>query len=323
MAKIGSTFLDRAIVSADVASEKLTYYFSRAANRPVKSVRVDRVDRAAFNDALATILSNSVGGSMIARFGGNEIRARAEAIAIKHGLNKNFSARTRKRMRQQAGFFPAEAESLMKFYELMNEAATKLDWLGVWDSILQPYAIEHMDVNPTARYTSLGNLEPYYYPERPWSRELKGKKVLVIHPFAETIEKQYHKRVQIFSGTDILPEFDLVTLKAVQTIAGEIDNRFNDWFDALKWMEAQISVIDFDVAIIGCGAYGFPLSAKVKDMGKIAIHLGGATQILFGIKGSRWDQNKEIIQWYNDAWTRPSDCEKPKNAAAVESACYW
>lgn len=314
----------RAIVSCDVVWEKALYYFDRVVKRPVKSVRVERVDMETFNTNLSLLLScNSGGGSMIARFGGNEVRACAEAIAIKQGLNRGFSSRTCKRMRQQAGFFPVTTDSLLKFYDLMNESARKLDWLGVWDSILQPFAIQHMDINPNSQFTSLGNLEPYYYPENPWSKDLKGKKVLVIHPFAETIESQYHKRELIFPGTDILPEFDLVTLKAVQTIAGEVDYRFENWFEALDWMESQISTIDFDVAIIGCGAYGFPLAAKVKDMGKIAIHLGGASQLLFGIKGSRWDSNKKINRWYNEAWTRPNENDKPKNAGAVESACYW
>lgn len=315
---------DRAAVSVEVASEKLSYYLNRVVKRPVRSAQVEKADMATFNANLAVILSSPMGGgSMIARFGGNEVRACAEAIAVERGLNRRFSARTRKRMKQQAGFFPADTDSLMRFYRLMVESVKRLDWLGTWDSILQPYAIEHMGINPGTRFTSLGNLEPYYYPENPWSKELEGKRVLVIHPFAETIESQYRKRERLFPGTDILPEFELVTLKAVQTIAGEVDDRFDDWFEALKWMEGRIAQADFDVAIIGCGAYGFPLAAKVKDMGKVAIHLGGATQILFGIKGARWDSNQKINRWYNEAWTRPSESDKPKNAAAVESACYW
>ena len=50
----------------------------------------------------------------------------------------------------------------------------------------------------------------------------------------------------------------------------------------------------FDVAIIGCGAYGMPLAAMLKQAGKQAIHLGGATQLLFGIKGKRWEEIKTI-----------------------------
>ena len=57
-------------------------------------------------------------------------------------------------------------------------------------------------------------------------------------------------------------------------------------------MYEQSLKTSFDVAIIGCGAYGMPLGAMLKDAGKTVIHLGGVTQILFGIKGKRWDENK-------------------------------
>lgn len=164
------------------------------------------------------------------------------------------------------------------------------------------------------------NLEPYYEEEIPWSRILKGKKVLVIHPFADTITAQYAKRERLWENNDILPEFTLITLKAVQTQCGEIDFRFPTWFDALNYMEKKI---DFDVALIGCGAYGLPLAAAVKEMGKQAIHLGGATQILFGIIGKRWEQSPFFKAFMNEYWVRPSEEEKPKHADRVEGGCYW
>lgn len=71
----------------------------------------------------------------------------------------------------------------------------------------------------------LGSLEPWFS-DYPWSAALKGKKVLVIHPFSETIQKQYKNREYIFPNTEILPEFELQTLKAVQTIAGEMGSRW-------------------------------------------------------------------------------------------------
>ena len=61
-----------------------------------------------------------------------------------------------------------------------------------------------------------------------------------------------------------MPEFELKTLKAVQTIAGEKDERFSTWFEALEYMFEETMKIDFDIAIIGCGAYGMPLAAKLK-----------------------------------------------------------
>jgi glycerol-3-phosphate dehydrogenase len=51
---------------------------------------------------------------------------------------------------------------------------------------------------------------------------------------------------------------------------------------------------DYDVALIGCGAYGLPLASHVKRKGKQSIHLGGGLQLLFGIKGKRWDDNPEV-----------------------------
>ena len=83
--------------------------------------------------------------------------------------------------------------------------------------------------------------------------------------------------------------------------------------------------MEFDVAIIGCGAYGYPLAAEIKRMGKVVIHLGGATQILFGIIGNRWEKDHPEFcrKFVNDAWVRPMDKEKIQNAGSVENACYW
>ena len=80
---------------------------------------------------------------------------------------------------------------------------------------------------------------------------------------------------------------------------------------------------EFDVAIIGCGAYGFVLAAMLKRAGKQAIHMGGATQLLFGIKGKRWDEMPQVSKWYNDAWVRPDENEQPKQKNLVEEGCYW
>ena len=108
-------------------------------------------------------------------------------------------------------------------------------------------------------------------------------------------------------------------------MCGERDERFQNWFEALEYMVQTALKIDFDVAIIGCGAYGMPLAAKLKQAGKQAIHLGGATQLLFGIKGRRWEENypSKIATCFNANWTYPLDSEKPKNGGTVEMGCYW
>ena len=51
--------------------------------------------------------------------------------------------------------------------------------------------------------------------------------------------------------------------------------------------------------------------------------MGGATQLLFGIMGSRWDTDPFISKLYNEYWVRPDQSETPKNADVVENGCYW
>jgi hypothetical protein len=217
-----------------------------------------------------------------------------------------------------AGFFPHKIDLLENFCNTMIEATNQLDcccccWIN--EDVLED------EYNKGTLFARLEEMEPYDY-NQPWSYALKGKKVLIVHPFAETIKKQYAKRELIWRDDKVLPDFELITIKAIQTIAGE-KTEFATWFDALDHMKKQINNVDFDVAIIGCGAYGFPLAAHCKSIGKQAIHLGGATQILFGIKGKRWDELPAVNKFYNDAWVYPSSNETPKKCSSVEGGCYW
>ena len=51
------------------------------------------------------------------------------------------------------------------------------------------------------------------------------------------------------------------------------------------------------------------------------LSMGGATQLLFGIKGARWDNS---TGWrYNEYWVRPDESEQCKNQSIVEGGCYW
>lgn len=258
--------------------------------------------------------------ALVSRFGGNEAICTAEAIGIEIGARKHFSKKIKIRIHRNAGVFPCNEENFFRYGMITKEAAKKVDLLGVWNTRMQNYLINEV-CRKGIDLTSLSYLEPYYS-NSPWTTALKGKKVLVIHPFKKSIEQQYNKRTLLFENPDMLPEFDLSVIKAVQTIADEKDERFKDWEEALNYMYSEAKKIDFDVAIIGCGAYGMPLAAKIKDYGKVAIHLGGATQLLFGVKGGRWD-NQPAGKLYNEHWVRPLKEETPKNFNIVENACYW
>jgi hypothetical protein len=65
------------------------------------------------------------------------------------------------------------------------------------------------------------------------------------------------------------------------------------------------------------------IGSAAKKLGCKVIVLGGATQVLFGIKGKRWATHNVISAFWNDAWVWPSDSETPKGSAGIEGGCYW
>ena len=264
---------------------------------------------------------------MVCRFGNTELQTVVGNLKTKIVRQSKeadaYLDRWFTRLGKDSGFFPVDYKYLDRFTDCILDACKEADLLAMWHLNMEDFVIE--EYNPNVKLTYLFRLEPWLANCRPWSAALKGKKVLVIHPFEDTIRAQFQKREKLFPNTEILPEFELKTLKAVQTLCGERDERFQNWFEALEYMVQTALKIDFDVAIIGCGAYGMPLAAKLKQAGKQAIHLGGATQLLFGIKGRRWEENypSKIATCFNADWTYPLDSEKPKNGGTVEMGCYW
>ena len=219
---------------------------------------------------------------------------------------------------RQSGFYPVTKKNIALFKEEMISSMRSVDLLASWvkgECRYQAYM-------PHVKVCKLDFIEPYLS-ENPWSEALEGLKVLIIHPFTDSIYKQYSQnRSNIFRDKKVLPNFELKLLKTPLTIPG-VSYCFSNWFETLDALTEETYKKDFDIALIGCGAYGFPLASRIKKIGKKSIHLGGATQLLFGIKGGRWDQNPSFINIYNKFWKYPSIDEKPKGYFSIEDGCYW
>ena len=259
---------------------------------------------------------------MVARIGSVELSCLKFYLENRRTTNKTYPAKVRDQMANNAGFFPANDTSLDAFAEQFLEHLKQVDVLAVWFKKFEEVICNRHC--PNAALVDFDCLEPFRFSD-PWSSKLAGKKVLVVHPFAESIEKQYaEKRRVLFADPDVLPEFELKTLKTVQSIAGSKVG-FVTWFDAYHHMCDQINKVDFDICIIGAGAYGLPLASYVKSLGKQAIHTGGVTQILFGIKGKRWEQlyADSTAKLFNEHWVRPLPSETPANKDNIEKGCYW
>ena len=225
-----------------------------------------------------------------------------------------------RRLGTNAGFFPVTEEYVDRFVQLMLEDVKLVD-------ILASYVYCERYVERYLSNCQKVNLDGYYAPflyDHPWTRCLEGKRVLVIHPFAHSIAKQYAQRELLFGNPEVLPRFkSLRIIKAVQSIAGN-NCDFPDWFAALDYMKQEMGKEDFDIALIGCGAYGFPLTVHAKRLGKIGIHLAGWTQMLFGIYGKRWlEDQPQYARIINEHWIRPDQAEVPQGSMKVEGGCYW
>ena len=299
-------------------------------NKPVQAV----VSAENFNQKLAEIIMAGK-ACMVSRLGTSEAACILNHLEIsameassplrrfheaQRGARQAWDPGVAALLSNNAGFFPPTDDCLSRFAQLFIDDLRKIDCIGVWgfvpgeEFLVKKFCPSVIRFKPTS-------VEPYYF-SQPWSARLEGLRVLVIHPFADSITSQFARREKIFPESRVLPDFELLAIPAVQTLAGN-NAGFASWFDALDWMKSEVSRLNFDVALIGAGAYGLPLSAHVKRCGKISIHMGGALQILFGIKGKRWDNMPDVSRFYNDAWIRPSENERLCGAEKVEQGCYW
>ncbi|MDB5121029.1 MAG: hypothetical protein JWN56_2247 [Sphingobacteriales bacterium] len=321
------------ISSLKVLRKLYTISFGSKPKRPDCELNPDKASQIIY-DALI-----SDRPYMIARFGSNELNALINYQSVsnksrslyKYIKGKQFdwwwNDGIIKCLHELAGFFPPTTNKIEQFCELILQDIPEVDILGSWLANELKFEKELLK----AQKVHLRLLEPYWA-ENHWSRALEGKKILVVHPFAKDIELQYQKKDLLFKK-NILPEFQLITIEAVLSLANE-NTKFADWFEALEFMKAEIDKVDYDICLIGCGAYGFPLAAHVKRMGKKGFHYGGALQLLFGIKGKRWEDpnygimddfvgNKNYLGLFNDYWIYPDKSYQPKGMEKVEGGCYW
>jgi len=310
-----------------IRASRSTYAAVRGKPDPI--ISTDLNDQTA-SDYIAKKISTSK-PLMVARFGNSELNCMVGCYNSKiKGFAKyrdfikgksnayHLGAKQIKQAHFNAGIFPPNKEVMFQFSDLMMSDLEELDVLASWLKHETDFTshLKHIKRVP------LVDIEPYHHKD-PWSKTLEGKNVLVVHPFSKTIQRQYQRRELLFENANVLPEFNLITLQSVQSAAGISDLPYGNWFEALESMKDKINKINFDIAIVGCGAYGFPLAAHAKRIGRQAVHLGGATQLLFGIKGKRWEIQPSVKHLFNEHWVRPSIEETPKNSQKVEGGCYW
>jgi hypothetical protein len=173
------------------------------------------------------------------------------------------------------------------------------------------------------------SIEPFYVMEQcgvPWTYHLLGKKVLIINPFAESMQKQRDNGFKLFGDKDLFKEGqEIIFYKCYNTSAG--NHIHKHWYETFLTMCKEIKELEFDIALVSCGGYGLPICNYIKDnLKKSAIYVGGGLQLFFGIMGKRWEKNEywvKHIDKYGTQFIRPSNDEIIKNKESVENGCYW
>ena len=292
----------------------------------IKSLEMINITIEEYNKLLFGVINNQT-PFMVSRFGSAEINWYLNYKLLCMNWLRRIKAYVtleidvydkEKAVIRDMTFLPTAIDATERYISEVEESIPQIDVLGTWMRQEQSAVIKF---KKDAKFIYLGHLEPYYS-EIPWTKALEGKKVLVIHPMKASIKAQYRKREKIFSNPDILPDFKLEVLQAPYFD----DPRFGSWEKIMEFYKQEVLKYDFDVVILGCGSWGMPLAAYIKKMGKVAVHLGGSTQLLFGIIGTRWEAQWpefRALNLVNEHWTRPLAEETPEWAKGYDKNSYW
>jgi hypothetical protein len=255
----------------------------------------------------------------IGKVGATELRALTEAWDVSRGNRRCARAAIIKEL-HISGVFPPTSQMLMRFAEYFSRVVEDMDVLVAWGRPGESSLFETRCSR--AKLISMEGLDPFYV-DPPWTAALAGKTVVVASPFVDSIGRQYERRSLVWPGRqELLPDFHLELMR-LPFSDGLVKSQLDDWFQALDGLRADLNSRRFDVLLVGGGAFSLPLAVAAKQMGNIGIHLGGSTQILFGIRGARWDDHPATSRFYNGNWVRPNSDETPAGYRKVEAGCYW
>ncbi|MBO4266278.1 MAG: hypothetical protein J5910_03720 [Lachnospiraceae bacterium] len=203
-------------------------------------------------------------------------------------------------------------KDIRRFYDITLDAMNSLDGIGTYADVFMCDAVLQLLPNLSSICLfnqGVLNCDGGY--DVKWTSAIKGKKVLVVSPFFKEVQIQYEKRDLIWTDGRI-PECHLEFDPGIWV-------REKGFFESIEILSDRVLSRDFDVALLACGSVGLALAARIRKSGKKAVQMGSALNILFGLKGKRWD-NSGI---YNEYWIRPGEDTKPSYANDIDGATYW
>ncbi len=289
------------------------------------------------NDSLRTYLAESLSKGVpfvLPRIAGieNEVAAFGAMLAQSGKVAPEHLEHIKKAlpvMKNNAGISLTSVDSICAYsnsYLAPFHDCEKYFWWEPWGDVVKwiRNSFEFVTLNFQQPRIDALALDVFHNVQRePWTLALKGKRILIISAFVESIKSKIATRKEIY-GVDLFPDCEFVFLKPPQTHG---QNRAREFTVELQEFVSRIEAIKdtFDVALCSCGGYGNPIVGEIFKMGKSAIYVGGVLQMYFGIYGQRWLRERPDVMgmYLNKHWSRPREEEKPQGHNNVEGNCYW
>jgi hypothetical protein len=235
-------------------------------------------------------------------------------------------------MKRNAGIRLSNLDSIINYSNMYLRAFENCDIYGGWEGwghYIPHIAHSHQFIksnfsNKKIFWVFAMDIYHYIY-NRPFTTALKGKRILIVSPFEDSIRAKLGVRSQIYDGVDLFPDCSFIFIKPPITngdnISDEFDIELSRFYVKLNQLRGK-----YDVALLSCGGYANPIANHIyENHGASAIYVGGVLQMYFGIYGGRWLKERgDILKLFmNERWSRPSAKEKPNNFTSIENGCYW
>jgi hypothetical protein len=293
---------------------------------------------------------------MIGKIGSTELRLIHQffLIVINNQLD-DFTPDIKREGCNVSGLYPSSKEGFLIFIKAYLDALKSINIMASWnDNILQieEYVWNNIIINSkkdqtdetdetdkTLGLVELTTLESFYTEPNYWWQNLyENKTILVISPFVKSIQTQLDlsKRDKVWTGKWKGFWSKNITFKYIKFahpyyISSEEDKaKYPKTLELLmqKYQNEIDKLGDFDIALVGTGAYSILLCDYIKRVKKKnAFHLGGGLQMMFGVYGHRWEPsfNKSpfLKDYMNEHWIRPLAEEIPPMYQEQENGAYF
>ena len=282
---------------------------------------------------------------VIGKIGTNELLLIYCYHLISQGRMKEFPPDVLREIECGAGLYPIDKATIETFIKVYLESLRGIDIFASWNdrfidfefALYSSYIASGASASGIVELTAL---ESFYASRAHWWQTLfAGKCILVISPFTDSIQKQLAtgKREQVWRGEWLGFWPDNIKFKFIKfdhpwSLLSKEEQAKSEvqaskcFTDKLKRFEKEIdSIGDFDIALLGAGCYSLPLCSYIKNTKhRIAFHLGGGLQMMFGVYGARWNTSSGVFKKYvNNAWIRPSGNEIPSGFKKQEDGAYF